>query len=292
MSHPEPESPAAPLAGLRFSLVGAGRVGTSLAAWAVARGASAVTVAGRTRSRGEGTAARLGARWCDLERLSTAGEDLLLLAVADPALPELARRLARRLQARVALHTAGCLDAAVLRPLADAGVAVGSLHPLKAFPRPLPDLADARGTTFAVDGDVPARALATRLVAAWGGEPFELAGDLRILYHLAATVAAGGVVTLISAVEELAARTGLPRRVTSGYLALARGALDQVDELGDPVAAITGPVARGDRDTEARHRAALARAAPELAPLVEALNRETRRQRARRRGGAGEPEGG
>lgn len=144
-----------PLAGLRFSLAGPGKVGTSLARWAVAAGAEQVSTAGRGR----------------LETLETQGQDLLLLALPDAALPEAAATLARRPQAAVALHTSGSLDASVLAPLREAGSAVGSLHPLKAFPEPLPDPAEARGVFFAVDGDPAARDLAWRLATAWGECP-------------------------------------------------------------------------------------------------------------------------
>ena len=161
----------APLAGLRFSLAGAGKVGSSLARWAVAAGAELAAVAGRRA----GEAAWPGGPPCeDLRRLETAGQDLLLVAVRDSALPEVAAELARRPQARVALHTSGSLDAAVLDALRPAGSAVGSLHPLKAFPGPLPDPAEARGVFFAVDGDAAAQALALRLAAAWGGVAAEV----------------------------------------------------------------------------------------------------------------------
>ena len=48
---------------------------------------------------------------------------------------------------------------------------------------------------FAVDGDPEARALAGRLAAAWGGTAAEVPAEARPLYHFAATLAAGGVVT-------------------------------------------------------------------------------------------------
>src|SRR5689334_12649503 len=76
---------SAPLAGLRFSLAGPGKVGSSLAAWAVAAGAERVAVAGR---------GALGA-------LVTGEEDLLLLALPDSALEAAAAELARRPQAAV-----------------------------------------------------------------------------------------------------------------------------------------------------------------------------------------------
>src|SRR6476659_2699116 len=85
---------SAPLSGLRFSLAGPGKVGSSLAGWAVAAGAEQVAVAGR------------GA----LGELATGEQDLLLLALPDSALADAAAELARRPQAAVVLHTSGSQD--------------------------------------------------------------------------------------------------------------------------------------------------------------------------------------
>jgi predicted short-subunit dehydrogenase-like oxidoreductase (DUF2520 family) len=258
---------SAPLAGLRFSLAGPGKVGSSLARWATAAGAELVAVAGRDA----------------LGKLATGGQDLLLLALPEAVLENAAAELARRPQAAVALHTSGSLDASVLAPLRAAGSAVGSLHPLKAFPEPLLDPAEARGVFFAVDGDPVARELAARLAAAWEGVPGEVPPAARPLYHFAATLAAGGVVTLLSAAGELGERLGLPVAVTRGYLELARGAVAAASrslDAGRPLAeAITGPVARGDVSTLRRQLAALqARAADKLS-LARALAAETAHQR-------------
>lgn len=253
-----------PLAGLTFTLVGPGRVGTSLAAWTVAAGATCQGAAGRDR----------------VAELTSAGQDLLLLAVPDSALAGLAARLALRPQARVVLHTAGGLDAGVLAPL-QASSAVGSLHPLKAFPQPLTDPAEAREVFFAVDGDPPARELAHRLARAWGGTAADLPAASRPLYHLAASLAAGGVVTLLALAADLVARLALPREVLQGMNRLSQGALAAALEAGEPARALTGPVIRGDRETVERHLAALAHSAPEKLPLVLELSRETLKQAGR-----------
>jgi predicted short-subunit dehydrogenase-like oxidoreductase (DUF2520 family) len=259
----------APLSDLSFSVVGPGRVGRSLAAWAEARGARCLGIAGRHET-GD---------------LNTAGQGLLLLAVPDGAYAAVAADLARRPQAAVALHSAGSLDAEVLAPLRAAGTAIGSLHPLKAFPHPLPDPEQARGVFFAVDGDPQAQTLAFRLAAAWDAEAAEVPASARTLYHFAATLAAGGVVTLLSTAEEIAARLGLPAAVTRGYLELCRGAVAAAAEAhgsGQPLpAALTGPAARGDRATVERQLGALAGLAPEKVPLIVALAQETLRQRER-----------
>jgi len=276
--------PTSPLAGLALCLVGPGRVGSSLASWAVARGARLEAVAGRSVGPARELAERLGARAVALEALDSAGADLLLVAVADGAIAGVAELLARRPQAPVALHTSGALGASALGALERAGSATGTLHPLRAFPRPLPDPAAAAGTFFALDGAPAARALGERLAAAFGGTSGVVPEAARELYHLAASVAAGGTATLVASAAELARRLGLPAGVAGGYLELARGALGELAREAaraeaeparggaDLGRAITGPVARGDFATFLRELESLRRLdGPE--PRVELLAR-------------------
>jgi predicted short-subunit dehydrogenase-like oxidoreductase (DUF2520 family) len=257
-------------------------VGSSLARWAVAAGAELVAVAGRHPGK---PAWPGGPPQTMPAELATAGQDLLLIAVGDGAVGEVAAELASRPQARVALHTSGSLDASVLAPLRAGGSEVGSLHPLKAFPQALPDPTEGRGVFFAVDGDAAARELAFRLAGAWGATAAEVPPEARPLYHFAATLAAGGVVTLLAAAAEIAGSLGLPEAVTRGYLELARGALAAAArslDAGLPLAAaITGPVARDDRETLRRHLAALGSLTTGKLPLAIFLLAETLHQTGR-----------
>lgn len=257
-----------------------------MARWAAASGARPVAVAYHAApAAAAALAADLGARAVPLAELASGEDsDLLLVAVPDPALPRVVALLADRRQAPVVLHTSGSRGAEVLAPLAAGGTSpsassIGALHPLKAFPRPLPHPDAARDVFFALDGEADALAVAERLVAAWGGVAGRVPGDRRDLYHLAATLSAGGVTTLLATAEHVARAAGLPPEVVGGYLELARGALAAASEEaaagGGVAAAITGPVARGDEDTVARHLAALADLLPDLVPLVALLGRHT-----------------
>lgn len=285
-------SQRAPLSDLTFSLVGPGKVGASLASWAVARGAEALAFGvHRESDAARALAGRLDCVTVPISRLKTEGQDLLLVAVPDPALDQVAQILGRRKQAAVALHTSGSRDASALAPLQrqnagsaeswTTGTEVGSLHPLKAFPRPLLDPETATGVLFGIDGDGPAREMARRLAHAWRAQVVEVPPKARLLYHFAATLAAGGVVTLMAAAAELADRAGLPREVLAGYFELARGALEQAAAAEDPAAAVTGPVARGDRQTVLAELESVADTAPEMLPTFIALAQESLRQRRR-----------
>lgn len=253
---------------LRFSLVGPGRVGSSLAHWACHAGARLDRVAGRDPARAAALAHALGGTAVGLSGFDSSGVDLLLISVADPALAGVVAELARRRQADVALHTAGAASAEVLAPLRAAGSAVGSLHPLKSFPRALPDSAEARGVVFGVDGDAAALRLGAELAVGWGARTVVVPREGRLLYHLAATLAAGGVVALLAAADRIARRAGLPEIALDGYLELARGSLEGAASARPVGTAITGPVARGERATVAAELAALESTAPELRPLV------------------------
>ncbi|TNF83751.1 MAG: DUF2520 domain-containing protein [Acidobacteria bacterium] len=274
--------PSPPLGGLTFSLVGPGRVGSSLACWLVESGASLVEVAGRSEPTARALATRLGGQTAALASLGSENEDLLLIAVSDSALAGVAATLARHPQAKVALHTSGHQSAAVLHPLGPQGTATGSLHPLMAYPDILPAASAAAGSVFAVDGEPEAQQMARRLVTAWSGEAVEIPAESRPLYHLAASLAAGGVVTLLATACNIASSAGLPAAVGRGYLELALGALDQTRGLADPAAAITGPVARGDLETLEIQLRRLREADPERAALVATIARETLRHRQQR----------
>ncbi len=275
-----PTSP--PLQGLRFSLIGTGSVGQSLASWIVARGGILLQAAARPGSnRLEPFARRLGARAVALAELSTRGEDLLLIAVPDGELAGIAQRLAGRAQARVALHVSGVAAAAVLEPLREAGCAIGGCHPLRAFPEPEERVVEASGVFFALDGDREAIALGRRLAAAFHGSSAVITAELRPLYHLVATLMAGAVTTVVATAMEVSVRAGLPGEVRPGFAKLASDALAKALKLAEPAAGITGPAARGDQETLLHELLALDRTLPEAVPVVVALARESLRQRSR-----------
>lgn len=266
----------AELEGLRFSLVGPGRVGGSLASWARAAGARLVSVAGRRPEGAASVASRLGGRPTALGDLETAGEDFLLVAVSDPELDPVVDLLALHPQAAVVWHTAGARDASALAPLRHLGSAIGSLHPLRAFPEVQPS--PEAGTFYAIDGDPAAIRLARRLIAVWHGTCAEVPAESRRLYHLGAWLSAGGVATVLTAAGSIAKAAGLPDEVALGYRGLAQGAIDALGGVPDAAGQITGPVARGDASLVLRQLGDLGRLAPELVPLARLLALETLRQ--------------
>ena len=253
MSH-TPESPRRAVA--TAAVVGRGRLGRVTAR---ALGAAGVRVIGD------------GARGSSIERA-----DVVLLCVPDAEIAGVAATL-RGTDGWVG-HMSGATR------LADAGVDFG-LHPLQTFlGTEGPDA--FHGIGCAVAGRSPAalevaRALATRL----GAHPFPLDDDQRAAYHAAASIASNFTVTLLAAAEQVAASAGLePSDARSVLAPLVRSTVENWAAHG-PEAVLTGPVARGDAETVARQRDAVASHAPELIALFDALSASTR-DLARRGGGS------
>jgi predicted short-subunit dehydrogenase-like oxidoreductase (DUF2520 family) len=174
------------------------------------------------------------------------GVDVLVIATPDDVVAEVARSV-RPESGVVVLHLSGSLGLEVLAPHRRRA----ALHPLVPLPNPQDGARRLLGgVTFAVAGDPVARLMAESL----GGRTVEVADADRAAYHAAASIAANHVVALLGQVERVAATAGLP---LEAFLDLTRAAVDDVARLG-PRQALTGPAARGDWATLARHLDALA----------------------------------
>jgi len=257
-----------PLSDLHFALLGPGKVGTSLALWALNTGARLVAIGG---GRGKPLHPILAGEHPREGDLAAIDADLLLIAVADTALDAEVKKLAGA-RCRVVLHVSGSRTAAALAPLARPATALGSLHPLLPFPSVLETPPES--IVFGVDGDAPARDLAARLARAWGGSTVEIPPESRLLYHFAATLAAGGVASVLGGAAALARRLGLGTGVLEGYRRLANAALNSVD-LNAAGAGVTGPVARGDSALVLAQWEALATVDPALLAASRSIARLT-----------------
>ncbi len=145
-----------------------------------------------------------------------------------------------------------------------------SLHPLMTVTSARPRL---EGAGAAVAGSSPrARATAASLARVLGMRPAEIAEADRVAYHAAASIASNFLVTLEAAAERLAETAGLDREL---LVPLVRASVENWAVLG-PERALTGPVARGDEQTVAHQREAIAVRAPDLLALFDELVSATR----------------
>jgi predicted short-subunit dehydrogenase-like oxidoreductase (DUF2520 family) len=187
-------------------------------------------------------------------------DGVLFLAVPDRAVGEMAARIAGMDPPRglAVVHLSGALGLDVLAPLRPH--AVGSFHPLQSFPAPR-DPAAFRGITIAVDASTPAlrrrlAALARRL----GARPKHVGDEQRVIYHAAAVYASNFVDVVVAEGVRLLEGIGWSEQeATRALLPLTEGAVRNIRARG-PVAALTGPIRRGDAETVERHLRSLDRA--------------------------------
>lgn len=191
-----------------------------------------------------------------------AGADVVLLCVPDA---EIAAAAACVAPGRFVGH---CSGATTLAPLAPHEAF--SLHPLMTVPESGARFAGAR---CAVAGSTPAvLAVAHELADALGMAAVEIDDADRAAYHAAASMASNFLVTLEAAAERVLATAGAEREM---LVPLVRTAVENWAVLGGE-RALTGPIARGDEETVARQRDAVAERAPELLALFDALADATR----------------
>jgi len=241
---------------VRVGIVGPGRAGLGLALALRRAGVTVLGVHGRRRKRvPRGVKLSIGGLppWL-------AAADVVLLAVRDDTLRDLARALAaaRWRRGQVALHLSGALSSAVLAPLARAGARTGAWHPLMTVSAdPRRAAGHFRGATFAIEGDAAAVRTGARLARDLGGRPVRLPAAAKVRYHAGAVFASNFVVALLEEAETLLASAGMSRRrARAALLPLALASLENVWAAG-PAGALTGPVRRGDVATVRRHLRAL-----------------------------------
>ena len=241
----------------RIAILGAGRLGTTLAAALTAHGREVQLAHARDRAKAQ---------------TALDAADLVFLTVPDAAIPAVCASLRWR-TGQAAVHCSGALGLDVLASATEAGALAGCLHPLQSFPAGQPDPARFAAITCGIEASPPLDATLERLAHDLGARTVRLEGIDRALYHAAAVFAANDIVALMAAATRTWALAGLPpgaAREALGPLLLA--VAQNVTRL-DLVPALTGPLARGDLGTIERHLAAL-EAEPSLHALYRALAAE------------------
>lgn len=241
-----------------IGVVGAGRVGSVLAAGLRAAGYPVVGVSGRSAASRMRISTMLpGIPTLEPREVAVAA-DVLVLAVPDDDLIAVAEQLAASGAVRPGqpvLHTSGRHGLDALAALARVGARPIAFHPAMTFTGTDVDL--GRGPVFGLTAAPADRPLAEELVAALGGVPMWVEESDRALYHAALAHGANHLVTLVAQSMDLL-RTAGAADPAAVLRPLLTAALDNVLAYGD--AALTGPVVRGDVTTIRAHVDALAAA--------------------------------
>jgi predicted short-subunit dehydrogenase-like oxidoreductase (DUF2520 family) len=187
-----------------------------------------------------------------------ADADVVLLCVPDS---EIAAAASAVTPGRLVGHCSGATGLDVLAPHEAFG-----MHPLMTVTHAG---AEFGGAGAAIAGSsARALAFARRLAQELGMRPFEVADADRAAYHAGAAMASNFLIALETAAERVA---GIDRSL---LVPLVEATVRTWAAEGP--AALTGPIARGDEATVARHREAIGDRAPDLLALYDVLADATR----------------
>jgi predicted short-subunit dehydrogenase-like oxidoreductase (DUF2520 family) len=263
-------------------IMGAGVVGTALAARLVRAGVPVAGLHGRQHDLSDAASAVSGV-------LASTGEippilsesDVVIISVRDERIPEVAERLVREKRLRkeqVLLHTSGAIAAAQALAVARSQVrAVGTLHPLVSFADARVAVEELRSVAFGIEGDEAAKAVAGRLVRSLGARAVFLDAENLPLYHVGAVIAANYVVALADVARGLLVKAGVPEaQALPALIPLLSSVVQNLSRVGLP-GALTGPVERGDVSSVEQHLRILEARAPEVLDLYRLLGREVLR---------------
>lgn len=265
---------------MTVSIVGTGRVARALGRRLRELGWSIGAVTGRSLASARAAVHAIGGGQAfgdpNPEILNS---KLIVIATPDSAIATVAKDLSAiggsSWRGKIVLHTSGALDATVLKPLADQGASIGSMHPIQTFSdQNMPELAQI---LFGIDGSPAALQMARKIIRQMDGVAVRLSGPNKAAYHAAGIFACGFVLVLMESATRLLMSQGFKRRqALRALLPLARQTLDNLERVG-PHAAWTGPLSRGDFSTVERHVQALASqdAGAEYLEAYQALSRLT-----------------
>ncbi|MCF8604050.1 DUF2520 domain-containing protein [Gordonia sp. HY442] len=266
------DSPMAP-ARLRVGIISAGRVGTALGEAFAAVGHHVESVHASSPQSAARAADRLP--FAKVRELAdvVADSQLIVIAVPDTELADVVRDIADRVKPGVIVtHTAGSHGVGILEPIAESGGIVLATHPAMTFVDSPEDTARLTTACFGVTAaDEVGDAIAMALVLELGATPIRIAETSRGLYHAALAHGSNNLNALITdAVTALRAAIGGPAGDAADSATVDGGGFGLAEQLLAPLvtaslenvlaqgrSALTGPVARGDVGTVARHLAEL-----------------------------------
>lgn len=241
---------------LTINLIGAGRLGTALG-----RAISTLTdyhLLGLCNKHWDKTqkAANIineGEAYQAIFQLPEA--DITFIVTPDDRISSVAKTLSNSPSLKpgsIVAHCSGVLDNSELQALSEKGCLTASVHPMRSFAQPLHT--DFKHAFCAIEGNEQACSVLSTLFSELGATVLPIQGDLKPSYHTAGVFGSNFLITLTSLATEALKKAGLTHeQAMNTTLNLMQGSLDNLKRTQDIQASLTGPFARGDKDTISRH---------------------------------------
>ncbi len=242
-----------------LNIIGSGRVGRACARmWAQAGVFEIQDVLTRSRASAAEAVAFIGAGHAVGRLEEMRGADVWMIATRDDAIVPSCTTLAasgKITPGDIVFHVSGATPSSDLRPVKEKGALIASVHPVKTFTDAGQAVESFPGTFCSAEGDAEALEVLKPAFERVGAKVFEIAPEMKPLYHAGGVFACNYLAALVEAALRAHEKAGIPRATSIAALEpLVRETVDAIFEHG-PARALTGPISRGDAATVKRQLA-------------------------------------
>jgi predicted short-subunit dehydrogenase-like oxidoreductase (DUF2520 family) len=243
------------------SIIGAGRLGTSLGHALLKKGYKIKALSCRTISSAEESRKIIGEGIASIDNVQTArvGE-IVFLCLADEEIAKVTRVLAGsdiNWSKKYVFHCSGLIPSKVLKPLRAKGALTASIHPIQSFAQKKSPPTQFENIYFGLEGCAEALVLSAKIVRKLGGHSLILKPEDKALYHAACSTASNLFVVLLEMAVSLLKQINLQEeKALQILLPLVKGTLHNVKKFNIRTS-LTGPVIRGDKESIQKHIEAL-----------------------------------
>lgn len=243
---------------IRINIIGAGRLGKTLAYLMVKQGL--VQIGGIVNTSVETTQDAIqfigqGIACASIAQLPAA--DVTFITTPDKNIIETGRALALSPALKsgsVVVHCSGALGADILSFVKEKHCWAVSVHPMHSFARPEISILQYQTTYCAIEGDEEAFPVVESLFNPIGSICYKIPAHKKSLYHAAGVFASNYLVTLAQVAFDCLLEVGLEQPLGKEVLAhIMQNTLNNLSHASHPIHALTGPVQRGDTAVISQH---------------------------------------
>lgn len=249
-----------------ISIIGAGRLGTSLGTALSKKGYRIKFLSCRTSLSAEESRKIIGEGKASTDNVQTArAGDIVLLCLPDEEILKVTKELEAaniNWSEKFIFHCSGLLSSEILNPLKAKGALTASIHPIQSFAEKRTSPEQFENIYFGVEGESDALELSQKMIRKLGSRSFIIDSENKALYHTACSIASNFFVVLLDTASSLLKEAGLQEeQAFQVLLPLVKGTLHNVKKFNIQ-ASLTGPVIRGDKTSVEKHLEALKKFPP------------------------------
>lgn len=204
--------------------------------------------------------------------------DFIILGVNDDAIGKVAVELYRKelvKEGQVLVHLSGAHPSDVDQLTEMEGIGRLSIHPLQSVADVEAGISKLPHSVWSLEGDQMGRKIGEEILESLGVEWIEIEKEQKALYHASACVVSNYLVTLMKKGIEMLEKVGFSEELAQqALMPLVQGTVSNLTKK-TPEEALTGPIARGDYDTIARHLQTINKEEPDWLDFYKILGQET-----------------